>query len=283
MADIIVDFWNKNYSSIFSISKNIIASFIVFIVCMLISKGLKRLIRKACESRLHLDTAVSSILIYVVKYGMAIICIITILNIFKINTTSLLAILGAAGIAIGLALKDTLGNIASGIILFFLGSYRHDEFIEFGSYSGTVKEMNLFTTVLETPDGLYISAPNSSIWGTPLRNFTRNGKRRMELPVRISYSDSVDKVFDILKNVIDSEKKFLKEPAPQIIVQSLQDSHVNLCIRAWANNQDYWDVYWTQMRNIKKMIEDAGFQVPFPKRDVHILQETRAAESAVVA
>ena len=280
MIDEFVGFWNNNYDTIIGIGKNILVSFFILIICLIISKGLRKLIKQACESRMHLDSNVSRILTYVVKYGMAIICVIMILNIFKVNTASLIAILGAAGIAIGLALKDTLGNIAAGIILFFLGSYRQDEFIEFGTFSGTVKEINLFTTILETPDGIYISAPNSSIWGNPLKNYTRNGKRRMELPVRISYFDSVEKAFNLLKNIIDSENKILKEPAPQIIVQSLHESHINLCIRAWANTKDYWDVYWKQMRNIKEKIEEAGFQIPFPKRDVLIKQETEVIQSA---
>jgi small conductance mechanosensitive channel len=195
-----------------------------------------------------------------------------VLNIFGVNTSSLLALLGAAGLAVGLALKDTLGNIAAGIILFFMGSFRIGEFIEFGSFMGTVKEINLFATILETPDGICISAPNSSIWGNPVKNYSRNGKRRMELAIRISYSDSLDTAFRVLGEIVSSETRFLKDPAPQIIVQSLQDSYVNLVIRAWTGNQHYWDTYWQKMREIKEKIEEAGLHIPFPQTDVHIAQ-----------
>jgi len=273
MPDEILSLWNNNREAVFEIARKLIVSSIVIITGILISKGFDRIITKASHGRSNVNT-VSSLLRYVVKYGVFIICAIMILNVFGFNTASLIALLGAAGVAIGLALKDTMGNIASGIILFFLGCYRNGEFIEFDSFNGTVKEINLFTTILETPDGIYISAPNSSIWGSPLRNFTRNGKRRMELSVRISYSDSVDTAFGVLKDIIESETRFLKEPAPQVIVQSMQDSYVNLVIRAWANIQDYWDVYWQQMRNLKEKIEEAGLHIPFPQQDVHIVQGT---------
>ena len=272
MLDEILIFWNNNRHAVIDIAGEIIASVIVIVAGKLIVTGLKKLINKSVKSRINVDDTIGSILQSIVSYGIFIICVIMILNIFGVNTASLIAVLGAAGLAVGLALKDTLGNIASGIILFFLGSYRRGEFIEFDSFSGTVKEINLFTTILETPDGIYISAPNSNIWGSPLKNYTRNGKRRMELSVRISYSDSVDTAFGVLQNIIASETRFLKEPAPQVVVQSMQDSYVNLVIRAWAGNQDYWDVYWQQMRSLKEKIEKAGLHIPFPQQDVHIVQ-----------
>jgi small conductance mechanosensitive channel len=194
-----------------------------------------------------------------------------ILNVFGVNTASLIAVLGAAGVAVGLALKDTLGNIAAGIILLFLGTYRRGEYIEFGAYSGTVKDINLFTTILETPDGVFISAPNSSIWGSPLKNYTRNGRRRMELSVGIAYSDSVDAAFQVMRDIIAAETRFLPDPAPQVVVQALKDSSVIITVRAWASNQLYWDIYWDQMRNLKARVEAAGLHIPFPQQDVHII------------
>jgi len=262
--------WNYHRETVIEIGRALIASAIVVVIGTLISRGLNKLIRSASKNKTNVDGTVSIILRNIVNYGIFIICVIMILNIFGINTSSMLAILGAAGLAVGLALKDTLGNIAAGIILFFLGSYRLGEFIEFGSFIGTVKEINLFATILETPDGIYISAPNSSIWGNPVKNYTRNGKRRMELAVRISYSDSLDTAFNVLNEIASSETKFLKNPAPQIIVQSLQDSYVNLVIRAWAENQNYWDIYWQKTRELKEKIEEAGLHIPFPRTDVHI-------------
>ena len=270
MLNEILIIWNSNKASIYIIGKKLLESGIILIIGILLTRGVKKLIQKASASKLHVDDTISSLLRYIVSYSIIIICVVMILNIFGVNTASLIAILGAAGLAIGLALKDTLGNIAASISLFFLGSYRLGEFIEFNSFMGTVKEINLFTTILETPEGLYISAPNSSIWGNPIKNYSRNGKRRMEFFIRISYFDSIDTAFNVLNSIITSETRFLKDPAPQIVVQSLQDSYVNLCIRAWANNQNYWDAYWFQMRNIKEKIEEAKLRFPFPQQDIYI-------------
>jgi len=270
MIQEIVNLWEYHSDVVVEIGIKVISSLIIIVIGFLISKGFKKLVKKASGRRVEVNNTISSILRNIISYGIFIICIIMVLNIFGVNTTSLIAVLGAAGVAIGLALKDTLGNIAAGIILFFLGSYRIGEFIEFGTISGTVKEISLFTTILETPDGIYISAPNSIIWGAPIRNFTRNGKRRMELSVRISYSDSLDAAFSLLRKIVEEETRFIKDPPPQIVVQSLQDSSVNLVIRAWANNQDYWDIYWNQMRSLKDRIEEAGLKIPLPQLDIHM-------------
>ena len=277
MKEKILEFWNNYHGAVFSIGWKIIVALIIASIGLLITKGLKKLINKAHTGKLKVNDTVTSVLRYVVSYGIFIICLIMILNLFGVNTASLLAILGAAGIAIGLALKDTLTNIAAGIILFFVGSYRIGEFIEFDSYNGTVKEINLFTTILENPDGIYISVQNSFILGTPLKNVSRYGKRRMELPVRISYSDSIENVFNVLNELISQEGRFLRDPPVQIIVQSMQDSYINIVVRAWAKNPDYWDVYWKHMRIFKEKFEEAGFFIPFPRQNVHIIQERQVS------
>jgi small conductance mechanosensitive channel len=263
--------WEFHSGAILELARDIIAALIIAVAGKIIAGAAVKLINKAASTSLRIDSTVTSVLRMIVRYGIFIICVIMILNAFGINTASLIAVLGAAGVAVGLALKDTLGNIAAGIILLFLGSYRRGEYIEFGSYSGTVKEISLFTTILETPDGIYVSAPNSSIWGTPLKNYSRNGKRRIELSVGIAYSDSVDAAFQVMREIIATETRFLTDPAPQILVQSLGDSSVNITLRAWASTTVYWDIYWDQMRNIKSKIEAAGLHIPFPQRDVHVV------------
>ena len=271
MIDEFLNLWENHRENVLGIARNLAASVLVIVIGIALSRGFGRLLKKASDSTLHADDTVTSILRHIVRYAIFIVCVIMILNIFGVNTASLIAVLGAAGVAVGLALKDTLGNIAAGIILIFMGSYRTGEFIEFDSFMGTVREINLFTTILETPDGIYISAPNSSVWGSPLKNYTRNGKRRMELSVRISLSDSIETAFQVMKGIIASETRFFRDPAPQVILQSIQDSYVNIVIRAWASTENYWDIYWMQMRNIKEKAEEAGLHIPFPQQDVHIV------------
>ena len=272
MVQKILSLWETNSAAILLLARNLIAAAIIIGIGVALSKGARRLIRRAAATGLQGDGTATSLLQAVIRYGIFIICVIMILNVFGVNTSSLLAVLGAAGIAVGLALKDTLGNIAAGIILLVMGSFRKGEFIEFDSFMGTVKEINLFTTILETPDGIYISAPNSSIWGVPLRNYTRNGKRRMELSIGIAYSDSVDAAFQVMQNVIAEETRFLKDPAPQIILQSIEASSVKITLRAWAPVAIYWDIYWDMSKAIKAKIEAAGLHIPLPQQHVHIVQ-----------
>jgi len=273
MGQQIIDFLKYNYSIVLSLAKNLVAAVIVLIIGLSLSKGARKLIQKANSRLPQSDGTAVPLLQAIIHYGIIIICIIIILNIFGVSTASLIAVLGAAGVTVALALKDTLGNIASGIVIIFLGTFRKDEYVEFGLFSGTVKEINLFTTILETPDGIFISAPNSSIWGSPLKNYSRNGKRRMELSVSIAYSDSVDTAFQIMQGIIDEESRFLKNPTPEVFLQSLDDNSVKITLRAWATNQDYWNIYWKMNKTIKAKIEEAGLHIPFPQRDIHIIKE----------
>jgi small conductance mechanosensitive channel len=301
----LAELWNSYAGQIVDIVKNILVSLVIAVVGIFVNRGAVKLIARASEGspvsgsapssektpdagpvspgisangripadNLKIDSTISHLLRLIVRYGIFIICLIMIFNVFGINTTSLLALLGAAGLAVGLALKDTLSNIAAGIILLFLGTYRRGDYIEFGACSGTVKQISLFTTILETPDGIYISAPNSSIWGTPLKNYTRNGKRRMDISVPIAYSDSIDTAFRVVREMAAAESRFLADPAPQILVQSYGDSSVNVLLRAWAPLDRYWPIYWDLMRGLKERLEEAGLSIPFPQRDLHVYTE----------
>jgi small conductance mechanosensitive channel len=275
MNTIMADFWAKHSVVVLELVRDIITAIIIVVGGIVLSRAGRRLIRKASLNNftVKVDDAVIRLLQHVIRYSIFVICFIMILNAFGINTASLLAVLGTAGVAVGLALKDTLGNIAAGIILLVLGTHRRGDYIEFGSYSGTVKELTLFTTILETPDGIFISAPNSSIWGTPLKNYTRNGRRRLDLSVPIAYSDSLDTAFRVMQEIIATESRFLKDPAPQVLVQSYDESSVTILLRAWALLDDYWTIYWFQKRNIKEKVEAAGLTIPFPQRDVHLFME----------
>jgi len=272
MGQQILELLKYHSAILLPIVKNLAVAVIILIIGLNFSKGARKLIQKANSRLPQSDGTAVPLLQTVIHYAIIIICIIIILNIFGVSTASLIAILGAAGVTVALALKDTLGNIASGIVLIFLGTFHKGEYVEFGSFSGTVKEINLFTTILETPDGIFISAPNSSIWGSPLKNYTRNGKRRMELSVNIAYADSVDTAFQVMQGIIGAESRFLKDPAPEVFLQSLDDSSVKITLRAWASNQDYWNIYWKMNKTIKSKIEEAGLHIPFPQRDIHIIK-----------
>ena len=271
MMDIITDLWNTHGDFILALGRKASLALAIAAAGYIIVKVSGRLIRRITAKIPRFDETFSALLRIALNYTIFIVCIIMVLDIFGINTTSLIALLGAAGVAVGLALKDTLGNIAAGIILIFLRSYRKGDLVEFGSYLGTVKEMNLFTTILETPEGIFISAPNSSIWGTPLKNYTHNHKRRMDLAVMVAYSDPLDTAFAVLHAIATEEPRFLTHPAPQVIVQSLGDNGVNLILRVWAHTDVYSALYGEKLRLIKERIQAAGLTIPFPQTDVRIL------------
>jgi small conductance mechanosensitive channel len=272
MGQQLIDLWETHSTVILPIAKNLAAALIIIILGISLSKGARKLVHKANTQWSQSDGTAVPLLQAVIHYAIIIICIIMILNIFGVSTASLIALLGAAGVTIALALKDTLGNIAAGIGLLLMGTFRKGEYIEFGDFNGTVKEVNLFTTILETPDGIFISAPNSCIWGSPLKNYTRNGRRRMEISIGIAYSDPVETAFAVMRDIISAEHRFLKDPAPQVILQSIEDNSVKITIRAWAEIQDYWNIYWDINKIIKTKIEEAGLHVPLPQRDVRIVQ-----------
>lgn len=262
-------FWDNHSVMIVKIGYNGLLVIAILVASHWIAKFLHRLINKTNK----LDATLVPILRTAASIIIYAIAVVIILDFFGVNTTSIIALLGAAGLAIALALKDTLSNIAAGMMLIILRPFRSGHFIEAGSVIGTVKEIGLFTTIIQTSDGIYISAPNSSLWGTPIKNFTTNGTRRMDLIVGISYNDSIDKGFEALQRVIKNEPRFLTEPAPKLMVQAMAESSVNLQLRAWARVDDYWDVYWEANKNIKEQIEGAGLHIPFPQQDVHIFSE----------
>jgi small conductance mechanosensitive channel len=276
MRELLFEFWNDRGTAVFIAGRRVLTAVLIVVAGKILIAAAGRIIKRATAGKIKFDETLGSMLKVIITYSIIIICAIMILDIFGVNTTSLIAILGAAGVAVGLALKDTLSNIAAGIILIFLRFYKKGDFIEFGSVMGTVREMDLFTTTLETGDGVYISAPNSSVWGTPLKNYSRNPRRRMDLSVRISFDDSIDAAFQVMRDIIAEEKRFLADPPPQIVVQSLGDSSVTILLRAWAFSDVYWTIYWEQMKGIKERMEAAGLRIPYPRQAIAITREPEA-------
>jgi small conductance mechanosensitive channel len=267
------DFWSNNSTAIIALLYQLALVVAVFFACRIGGKLVVKAIRRVGKQGEAIDETLLPVLCAFARYGIYAIGLIVVLDIFGFNTNSIIALLGAAGLAIGLALKDTLSNIAAGIMLLIQRPFRVGHFIECASFSGSAKEIGLFTTILTTADGLYVSMPNSTLWGSPLKNFTSNGTRRMELAVGIAYGDSIDTGLEVLRGIVAAEPRFLAEPAPQFMVQTLGDSSVNLQLRAWARVEDYWDIYWAHTKIIKEKIEAAGLHIPFPQRDVHMIEK----------
>jgi len=273
MQETLVQFWQDHSDTIIALCYNLVLAVVIFFASSFMAKAVRKTILDTNSKVKKLDETLIPILSTVASYAVYVIGGVFILDIFGVNTASLIALMGAAGLAIGLALKDTLSNIAAGIMLLILRPFKAGDFIEFGSTQGTVKEINLFTCVFETVDGLYIASPNSILWGNNIKNFTRNGKRRMDIVVGISYSDSIDVGLSVLQKIIASESRLLLDPAPQTMVVSMMDSSVNIQLRAWAKIEDYWPTYWHLNKKVKESIEEAGLTIPFPQRTLHVVTE----------
>lgn len=276
MKGFLVNLWETNSETIINLGKNILLLVLVIVACVIVAKVLRKTVKRASDRNERFDETLVPMISSLLSYVVYAIGIIIVLDIFGINTTSIIAVLGAAGLAIGLALKDTLGNIAAGVMLILLRPFKKGDYIESGSYQGTVQEVNFFNTILETFDGLYISAPNGAVFNNSLKNFSRNGKRRMDIEVGISYGDSIDTAMEVLHKIAAEEKRFLAEPAPQVLVNSMGDSSVNLQLRGWADNADYWQTRFDLTKKVKEDIEKAGLNIPFPQTDVHLFQEKKA-------
>ncbi len=203
--------------------------------------------------------------------------VIAVLNLFGVQTTSLVAIVGAAGLAVGLALQGTLSNFAAGVMLLIFRPFGKGDFVDAGGSKGTVDEIGVFTTILNTPDNVKIIVPNSAIASGTITNFSAYDRWRNDLVMGIGYDDDIGRAIEVIQRVLDAEQRVHKEPAPVIAVSELGDSSVNLVVRPWCDASDYWPLRFDLMRRLKEELEAAGCSIPFPQRDVHVIQANGSA------
>ncbi|WP_158997717.1 mechanosensitive ion channel family protein [Pigmentibacter ruber] len=249
---------------------NIFFSVISVIVVYFLTKWFIHFVKKTNDKVQKIDPTLLPITLTVIKYASFIVCVLIILNIFGANTNGIIAFLGAAGVGVALALKETLQNIASGIMLIFLRPFQVNDYIESNANIGTVQEINLFTTTLKTPDGLFLFVPNSLLWNSSIKNFTRNGTRRLDINVGISYESDAEKAREIILNLTRLDGRILKEPSPIIVITALNESAVNVMLRCWVLVDNYWDVNYYLYKTIKANFEEQGISIPYPQRNVNL-------------
>jgi small conductance mechanosensitive channel len=248
----------------------------VFLIGRIVAGWARRALRRALD-RSELDATLVPFMTGLLYYALMAFVIIAALGMVGVQTTSVIAVLGAAGLAVGLALQGTLGNFASGVMLLVFRPFRVGDFIEAAGTAGAVQEINIFTTRLNTPDNVGIVIPNSAVWGTTIKNYAANDTRRIDLVAGISYDDDIAVAMRTLQAILDADQRVLKDPAPTIAVSELGDSSVNLVVRPWCRAADYWDLRFHLMRTMKEELERAGCSIPFPQRDVHVHEVGTAA------
>ncbi len=217
------------------------------------------------------DLAVVSFVGSLTYFLVLMIAVIASLSKFGIETTSFVAILGAAGFAIGFALQGSLANFAAGVLILVLRPYRVGDYIEAAGVAGSVKEVQLFTTVLSTPDNVRILVPNGKVFGEVIKNYSANPTRRIDLVVGIGYGSSIEKTYEVLKDILNSESRILKDPEYTIAVAELADSSVNFVVRPWVNKEDYWPTRFDLTEKIKLRLDDANIEIPFPQHAIHMM------------
>jgi len=253
---------------------NVIGAILILVVGWMIAGWVRHAVMGALNRIGSMDATLKPFLSSVARYLVLIFVIIAVLNQFGVQTASIIALLGAAGLAVGLALQGTLSNVAAGMMLLILRPFKVGDFIDASGISGTVVEIGLFTSELKTFDGVYLMAPNSELWNKAILNFSRNATRRLDVVVGIAYSDDVDGAIKALDGLIKSDSRILADPKPQVLVTALGDSSVSLNMRFWVSADDFWGVKFDFTKWSKSTIESAGYSIPFPQQDVHMHQVT---------
>lgn len=257
---------------IFQYGPKLIAAIVILIAGKFFAKIVRSTVRRVLQKS-KVDELLISFVSSLSYMAMLAFVIIAALNQLGIQTTSFVAIIGAAGLAIGLALQGALSNFAAGVLMLIFRPFKNGDYIEGGGVSGTVEQIQIFTTELLTPDNKLVIIPNSNMMGGNIVNYSANKVRRIDLVIGVSYSDDLQKVKKVLSDIVAAEPLLLKDPAPTIAVAELADSSVNLVVRPWVKTQDYWKQRFELIENIKVGFDKAGISIPFPQRDVHMIDK----------
>ncbi len=252
----------------------LVSAILIFIIGRWIAGFLRNLIVKVM-TKSNVDSTLISFLSHVTYSALLIFVILASLGQLGIETTSFIAVIGAAGLAVGLALQGSLSNFAAGVLMIIFRPFKVGDLIEAAGVLGTVEEIQIFTTQVKTPDNKAVIIPNAKLTSDNITNFTAKPERRVDLVFGVSYSDDIDKVKDIIKDVLSQDDRILADPPPTIGLVELGDSSVNFVVRPWATPADYWDVYFNINEKMKKRFDAEGISIPFPQRDVHLYEQKK--------
>ena len=252
-----------------SFGLKLLTALIVVIVGKQLVKILLKVIKVALE-KANTEETVRIFIANLLNTVFTVIIFVAAINQLGVETTSIIALLGAAGLAIGLALQGSLANFAAGILIVIFRPYKVGDYIEAGTNVGTVKDIQIFSTVLRTTDNKSIVVPNGSIMDGSITNYSEQPTRRIDIIASCSYEDDLDKVKEVLQTILDNEERILTEPKPQIAVSELAESSVNFIVRPWVNSSDYLPVMYSLLENIKKTFDKKGISIPYPQSDIHI-------------
>ena len=253
---------------------NVLLAALILIIGLLVANKVSNIICKAGEKYENLDNTLFRFLGSLGKYIIIAFVIIAVLNRFGVQTASIVALLGAAGLAVGLALQGTLTNLAAGVMLLLFRPYKVGDFIEAADRFGNVKEIDLFTTILQTFDNQQIIIPNSQIWGNQIINHSHHSVRGVDMHFGVAYKENTDDVRKVINRVLDTHPNILKDPAPFVEVETLNDSSVDFLVRPFCKGEHYFNILYSVPEEIKKALDEKGIEIPFPHRKLIIEKES---------
>ena len=267
-AEYIQELITKGLNFCVESGKSIIIAILIYIVGKALIMLANRMLQKMLN-RKHIDPTIQTFLKSLANILLMVLLIISVVSALGINTTSFAALLASAGVAVGMALSGNLQNLAGGIVVLLFRPFKVGDYIEAQGVGGTVQEIQIFHTILNTPDNKKIYLPNSSLSSGNITNYSKEPTRRVDFTISIDYGESIDKVREVLKEIITNDQRVLTTPEPVIALNALADSSVNIALRVWVKSEDYWAVYWETNEKIYNEFNRRGINFPFPQLTVH--------------
>ncbi|MCG3730161.1 small-conductance mechanosensitive channel MscS [Vibrio cincinnatiensis] len=265
-----VNAWLVNNSELlFQYGVNIISAILILFIGNIVVKMIAGSVSKVLKKK-EMDKAVIDFIHALVRYTLFIVVLIAALGRVGVQTASVVAIIGAAGLAVGLALQGSLSNFAAGVLIVAFRPFKSGDYVEMAGTAGSVDSIQVFQTILKTPDNKMVVLPNSAVIGGAIINYSRHDTRRIDLLIGVSYKADLNKTKQVLREVVERDTRVLKEPGVTVEVHQLADSSINFVVRPWVKSTDYWPVYWELLHKIKEGLDENGIEIPFPQMDVHL-------------
>lgn len=258
------EMWSMASEMAVTYGMSVVGAIVILIAGLWLAGVIKRAIKKALDRSQKIDETVSIFISSLARYGVIAVTLLAVLDRFGIETTSLVALIGVMGLAIGLALQGTLSNVAAGVMLLIFRPFKVGDFVEVSGLSGTVRAITLFITELDTVDNVRIIVPNASIWGSSITNYSFHDKRRIQLTLGISYDDDMDKARRVIEEVVKADARCYTDPEPITAVTALADSSVTIMLRVWCDAGDFWPLQWDLTQALKKRFDAEGISFPYP-------------------
>jgi len=264
-----MNWWTNNSDLVVKYATNIVTAIIILIVGWIFASLFCRSLRKLMNIK-KIDSTIVLFVSNLTRYAILAFVVIAALSRLGIQTASFVAVIGAAGLAVGLALQGSLSNFAAGVLIIMFRPIKVSEFIEAAGTTGVVKEISIFSTILTTGDNKMIVVPNNAIISGNIINYSRMETRRVDMEFGVAYGSDLKKTREVFADLIKNDTRILKDPAPQIVVGELAASSINFKVRVWVNNADYWGVYFDMQENVAEKLAAAGIEIPFPQVSVHM-------------